>query len=68
MHLVRGIAPALRINGEIRPIEGPPLEAEDLQPLFDSILNDKQKQLFESEWQVCFSRHFPGIGRFRVSV
>ena len=68
VHLVRGIAPALRINGEIRPIEGPPMEAEDLQALYDAILNDRQKELFESEWQVCFSRQLAGIGRFRISV
>src|SRR5262245_31202163 len=68
VHLVRGIAPALRINGEIRPIEGPPLEVEDLKALFDSALNDAQKQFYQKEWQVCFSRHFPGVGRFRVSV
>lgn len=68
VHLVRGIAPALRVNGEIRPIEGPALDAEDLQALFDSLLNDKLKQQFEDEWQACFSRHMPGVGRFRISV
>lgn len=68
VHLVRGIAPALRIDGEIRPIDGPPMEAEDLQALYETVLNDKQKELFESEWQACFSRQIPGIGRFRISV
>src|SRR5215211_4977294 len=68
VHLVRGIAPALRINGEIRTLEGAPLEADDLQQLFDSVLNPAQKELFDREWQICFSRHFEGIGRFRVSV
>src|SRR6188768_1519135 len=68
VHLVRGIAPALRINGEIRPIEGPPMEVEDLQSLYESVLSDKQKQLFEAEWQACFSPDVPGIGRFRISV
>jgi len=68
VHLVRGLAPALRINGEIRPIEGQPLEAADLQALYDEALNAAQKTIFEKEWQVCFSRHFPGVGRFRVAV
>ncbi|MEX2309347.1 MAG: PilT/PilU family type 4a pilus ATPase [Pirellulales bacterium] len=68
VHLVRGIAPALRINGEIRPIEGPPLQTEELQQLHDGILNARQKEIFERDWQVCFSRHYEGIGRFRVSV
>ena len=68
VHLVRGIAPALRINGEIRPIDGPPLETEELQRLYDGLLIPGQKEIFERDWQICFSRHFEGIGRFRVSV
>jgi twitching motility protein PilT len=68
VHLVRGIAPALRINGEIRPIDGPPIQVEELQRLHESVLNPGQKEIFERDWQVCFSRHFEGIGRFRVSV
>ena len=68
VHLVRGLAPALRMGGEIRSIDGPPLTQEDLRTLYDSMLNSEQKQLFENEWQLCFSRHNEGIGRFRVSV
>ncbi|MEX2171751.1 MAG: PilT/PilU family type 4a pilus ATPase [Pirellulales bacterium] len=68
VHLVRGLAPALRIIGEIRPIEGPPLSAEDLHRLYDSMLNAGQKEQFDRDWQVCFSLHMEGVGRFRVSV
>jgi twitching motility protein PilT len=68
VHLVRGIAPAFRVNGEIRPIEGAPLTTEELKRLYDAVLNARQKEIFERDWQVCFSRHFEGIGRFRVSV
>jgi twitching motility protein PilT len=68
VHLVRGIAPALRIHGEIRPIDGPPLETAELQGLYDSLLIAGQKEIFERDWQICFSRHVEGIGRFRVSV
>ena len=68
VHLVRGLAPALRVGGEIRPIEGPPFTQEDLRTLYESMLNPEQKKLFEKEWQLCFSRHYEGIGRFRVSV
>ena len=68
VHLVRGLAPALRLGGEIRNIEGAPFTQEELQALYDSMLNSEQKKLFEKEWQLCFSRHYEGIGRFRVSV
>ena len=30
--------------------------------------NDAQKATLESDWQVCFSRQWPEVGRFRASV
>ena len=68
VHLVGGIAPAMRIHGEIRVVDGPPMQQEDLKEIFDKLLNDAQKTTFEREWQVCFSRRIEGIGRFRISV
>ena len=68
VHLVRGIAPALRINGEIRLLSGEPLTEPQLQALFDSLVNDRQRRQFEEEWQLCFSKNWEGIGRCRISV
>lgn len=68
VHLVRGVAPVYRMHGEIRPIEGPPLDAESLQNFVETLLTDQQRQSLEKEWQVCFSRHLEGVGRFRISV
>ncbi len=68
VHLVRGLSPAIRIGGEIRVIEGEPLDREMLQSTFESLLNAKQKETFHEDWQVCFSSRIEGIGRFRISV
>lgn len=68
VHLVRGVAPILRINGEIRPIEGEPLDEPSLRRLLDEIITDKHRETLEREWQLCFSRFWPGVGRFRISV
>ncbi|QDU10705.1 type IV pilus twitching motility protein PilT [Gimesia aquarii] len=68
IHLVRGLSPSLRINGDIRPLEGHPLLKEDLLELYNSIMNEKQKKFFEEHWQICFSEYTEGIGRYRVSV
>lgn len=68
VHLVRGIAPTLRIKGEIRPYEGPPMQKEDLEALYGEVLNEQQRRIFEEQWQICFSRRIEGIGRFRISV
>jgi len=68
VHLSRGVPPILRINGDLRPLQGPPLDADELQGIYDAILNPTQKEVFSREWELSFSRTVPGIGRCRVSV
>jgi twitching motility protein PilT len=68
VHLVQNVAPALRINGEIRLIEGDALDADTLRAMLHELLAERQVKLFEEQWQLCFSRHWPGIGRFRASI
>ena len=68
VHLVRGIAPAFRINGEIRLIDGEPLEEQALRDILDGVLTAKHREIFDRDWQLCFSRHWEGVGRFRASV
>ncbi|MGC8643923.1 MAG: type IV pilus twitching motility protein PilT [Isosphaeraceae bacterium] len=68
VHLVRGIAPAFRIHGEIRLIEGEPLDESMLRAMLDGVMTAKQREIFDRDWQLCFSRHWEGVGRFRASV
>jgi twitching motility protein PilT len=68
VHLVRGVAPLYRINGEIRPIDGPPLDADGLKAMVGELLSDHQKKRLEEQWQLCFSLTWEGVGRFRASI
>jgi twitching motility protein PilT len=68
VHMIRGLAPAFRINGEIRLIEGEALDEATLRTTVDGLLNDRQREIFDREWQLCFSRHWEGIGRCRASI
>jgi twitching motility protein PilT len=68
IHLVRGVAPALRVSGEIRLLDGEPLEEDTLRGMLDELLTDKQREVLDQQWQLCFSRHWPGVGRFRASI
>ena len=68
VHLIRGLNPAVRVGGQISFMEGEPLAAEQLEPLIYGLLNDLQKETFLRDWQLCFSRHWPEVGRFRASV
>ncbi len=68
IHLIHGLAPVVRINSEIRPIAGDALDEETLRRMTAELFNDRLNEAFDREWQICFSRTFPEIGRFRVSV
>jgi twitching motility protein PilT len=68
IHLIQGIAPVFRVNGDIRVSDGAPLTAELLQTLLNEMINDRQRQIFAEEWQLSISRNWPGLGRFRTSV
>lgn len=68
VHLIRGIAPAFRVNGEIRLGQGEALDEETLRAMIDGLMNEKQREIFARDWQLCFSRHWEGVGRCRASV
>jgi len=68
VHLVRGVAPLFRLNGEIQPIRGEPLDEAALRGLIDELLPPAKRKQFEEEWQLCFSRYWGELGRFRASV
>ncbi len=68
VHLTLGVAPVVRINGEIQFIQGPPMDEQTLKNLIDEVLLPQQRQTFQEQWKLCFSRHLEGVGRFRASV
>jgi twitching motility protein PilT len=68
IHMIRGLCPAVRVGGSINFLEGEPLQPETLENLVLGMLNDVQKETLAKEWQLCFSRHWPEVGRFRASV
>jgi twitching motility protein PilT len=68
IHLIRGMAPVLRINGEIHVSQGRPLDEATLGDLIDNIMLPRQREILQDKLQLCFSRHVEGVGRFRASV
>jgi twitching motility protein PilT len=68
VHLIQGLAPVFRINGEIRPIEGEPLDEQTLRSMVNETLTEKQHEILEKEWQLCYSRTAFGTVRYRASV
>jgi len=68
IHLVQGIAPAFRVNGEIRVSDGEPLDEGVLKQLTDEVLTARQRQILDDELQLCFSQRWSGEGRYRTSI
>ncbi len=68
IHLVVGLPPVFRIDGELIPSTEPALSREDVRERIYSILNESQQKEFEREWQLCVSLFLPELGHFRLTV
>jgi twitching motility protein PilT len=68
IHIIAGMSPLLRINGEIVLADVPPLTRDDTRRMSYSLLNPQQIAVFERDWQICCSVFDDKFGRFRVSI
>ncbi len=68
VHLSAGEPPMVRIHGEMRKIEVPPLDEEAVHKMIYDILNDEQRKVFEEFLELDFSLALGEYGRFRVNV
>jgi len=67
LHLVAGVPPAFRVNGEIIIADEDVLAATEITAMADSLLNEQQRKKFESEWELCISVLHPEAGRVRIT-
>ena len=67
LHLVAGVPPAFRVNGEIILADEDALSEAELVAITDSLLNDHQKKKFEQEWELCISILHSAAGRVRAT-
>ncbi|MBD1549937.1 type IV pilus twitching motility protein PilT [Pseudomonas typographi] len=68
LHLSAGLPPMIRVDGDVRRINLPPLEDKQVQELIYDIMNDKQRQDFEEFLETDFSFEVPGVARFRANA
>ncbi|HEX3082451.1 MAG TPA: type IV pilus twitching motility protein PilT [Candidatus Saccharimonadia bacterium] len=69
LHIQVGLAPMLRVDGALKPIEDTPvLEPSDVEKLVFSTLDDDQKEILIKDKEVDFSFAFGNYGRFRVNA
>ncbi len=67
LHLVVGSEPQIRIDKELRALNLPVLSAKDTEEMAYSLIEDKQKKVFEEDNELDFSFELEGIGRFRAN-
>ncbi len=68
LHLSAGLPPMIRVDGDVRRINLPPLEHREVHALVYEIMNDKQRKDFEEFLETDFSFEVPGVARFRVNA
>ncbi len=74
LHLVVGVAPSMRLHGDIKPLPFPPLDKPGCDALVRSLLHEPQLQVLDRDWQVSVSVELDDpknggmLGHFRVSA
>src|SRR5574339_588469 len=68
LHLSAGLPPMIRVDGDVRRINIPPLEHKDVHRLVYDIMNDKQRKDYEEFLETDFSFEIPKLARFRVNA
>ncbi|WP_020406025.1 type IV pilus twitching motility protein PilT [Hahella ganghwensis] len=68
LHLSAGLPPMIRVDGDVRRINLPPMEHKEVHALIYDIMNDKQRKDFEEFLETDFSFEVPGVARFRVNA
>src|SRR5690242_13996055 len=67
LHLVAGVPPAFRVNGEIILADEDALSEADVEKMAYSLLNEQHRAKFEKEWELCISLLHPAAGRVRAT-
>ena len=58
----------IRVDGDIRRVNVPPLEHREVHDMVYDIMNDKQRKDYEEFLETDFSFEVPGLARFRVNA
>jgi len=68
LHLSSGLPPMIRVHGDMRRINLPPMEHKEVHAMVYDIMNDGQRKHYEENKEVDFSFEVPNLARFRVNA
>jgi twitching motility protein PilT len=67
LHLSSGLPAMIRVDGDLRRLNLPAMDNQQLTELLYSTMNDHQRRDFEANLELDFSYAVPGLARFRVN-
>ena len=68
LFVTAGVAPCIKVNGRLQPVDDAPLTPERARELVLSIMNENQRKDFVRSHECNFAISARGVGRFRVSA
>lgn len=68
LHLSAGVPPMIRVDGDVKRVNMPPLSHKEVHSMIYDIMNDKQRKDFEEFLETDFSFEIPKLARFRVNA
>ena len=68
LYLNAGAPPTFKVNGELRVITEKPLEPDYIYKLVTAVLDDEQRQRFDTQLELDISLQLKKGGRFRLNI
>ncbi len=68
LHLSAGMPPMIRVHGDVRRINLPPMSHKEVHAMIYEVMNDGLRKRYEEHLEVDFSFELPGVARFRVNA
>ncbi len=68
VHVSAGEPPMIRLHGDMKKVNVPPLTREQVREMVYDILNDTQRKTFEEYHDIDFSIELGEVARFRVNL
>ncbi|HZR35510.1 MAG TPA: type IV pilus twitching motility protein PilT [Nevskia sp.] len=68
LHLSAGVEPMIRVDGDLKRINLPPLDHKQVHDMIYDIMNDRQRKAYDEFFETDFSFEIPGLARFRVNA
>ncbi len=68
LHVSAGERPAMRLQGDLRWVDAPPLSAEETHRAIFDVMNDEQRRQFHETHEIDFAFRLDHTTRFRVNA